>query len=162
MEEPSAESRGGPVWAGPFLHSRRVEFSDTDMAGVVHFAQYFRYMENAEHEYWRSIGYSAFGRFDGIRVGWPRVHAECHFRRPLHFEDLAQVEVYVVSVGKSSVEFRHAVFRGDPAGQQLAATGRITVACIDMDRGADFASIMIPPSLRERIAVAPPESFTRQ
>jgi acyl-CoA thioester hydrolase len=35
---------------------RRVEFSETDMAGIVHYSNFFRYMEAAEHEFFRSLG----------------------------------------------------------------------------------------------------------
>jgi hypothetical protein len=39
----------------PFHTSRFVEFSDTDMAGIMHFSAYFRYMEAAEHELRRPV-----------------------------------------------------------------------------------------------------------
>ena len=37
---------------------RRVEFSETDMAGIVHYSNFFRYMEAAEHEFFRALGFS--------------------------------------------------------------------------------------------------------
>ena len=37
---------------------RRVEFSETDMAGIVHYSNFFRYMETAEHGFFRRLGYS--------------------------------------------------------------------------------------------------------
>jgi len=39
-----------------FRTTRRVEFGDTDMAGIVHFARFFCFMESAEHEMLRSLG----------------------------------------------------------------------------------------------------------
>jgi len=42
----------------PFQTSRLVEFHDTDMAGIMHFASFFIYMESAEHELYRSLGLS--------------------------------------------------------------------------------------------------------
>ena len=41
-----------------FRCRQRVEFADTDMAGIVHFSNFFRYMERAEHEFLRSLGLS--------------------------------------------------------------------------------------------------------
>ena len=41
-----------------FKAIRRVEFSETDMAGIVHYSNFFRYMETAEHGFFRSLGYS--------------------------------------------------------------------------------------------------------
>ena len=39
-----------------FQITRRVEFSETDMAGIMHFSNYFRFMETAEHAFFRSLG----------------------------------------------------------------------------------------------------------
>ena len=41
-----------------FRYRRRVQFAETDMAGIVHFSWYFRYMEEAEHALWRAAGLS--------------------------------------------------------------------------------------------------------
>ena len=41
-----------------FKITRRVEFSDTDMEGIMHYSNYFRFMETAEHAFFRSLGYS--------------------------------------------------------------------------------------------------------
>ena len=41
-----------------FTHQRQVEFAETDMAGIVHFANFFRWMESAEHAFLRSLGHS--------------------------------------------------------------------------------------------------------
>ena len=41
-----------------FTTTRRVDFGDTDMAGIMHFANFFRFMESAECDFWRSIGLS--------------------------------------------------------------------------------------------------------
>src|SRR5213078_989612 len=55
MIETSPRSR---IMPAVFRTTRRVEFADTDMAGIVHFANFFRYMESAEHEFLRSHGLS--------------------------------------------------------------------------------------------------------
>ena len=52
--------------------THRVEFADTDMAGIIHFASFFRYMEVTEHALFRSIGLSINMDVDGRRIGWPR------------------------------------------------------------------------------------------
>ena len=66
---------------------RRVEFFETDMVGIVHYSNFFRYMETAEHAFFRSLGISVVTRQVDPPVGWPRVHADCEYRQPLHFED---------------------------------------------------------------------------
>ena len=39
-----------------FVYKRRVQFAETDLAGIVHFSTIFRYMEEAEHALWRAAG----------------------------------------------------------------------------------------------------------
>jgi len=41
-----------------FKLTRRVEFAETDMAGIMHYSNYFRFMETAEHAFFRSLGLS--------------------------------------------------------------------------------------------------------
>jgi len=52
---------------------RRVQFYETDAAGIVHFSWFFRYMEEAEHALWREAGLSIAPVV--ADVGWPRVAA---------------------------------------------------------------------------------------
>src|SRR6266849_4638537 len=87
---------------------RRVEFAETDMVGMVHYSNFFRYMEAAEHGFFRSLGLSVVTRQVDPPVGWPRVHARCDYKQPLRFEDEVEIQM-LVSEKKSkslSYEFR--------------------------------------------------------
>ena len=59
-EGPRARAARGATavgWSWPgFRYSRRVQFAETDLAGIVHFSMFFRYMEEAEHALWRAAG----------------------------------------------------------------------------------------------------------
>ena len=73
-----------------FRQTRRVQFAETDLAGIVHFSNFYRYMEEAEHAFYRSLGFSVHDMprdAPGSKVGWPRVHASADFRNPLRFEE---------------------------------------------------------------------------
>jgi len=67
-----------------FTLRRRVQFYETDAAGIVHFSWFFRYMEEAEHAMWRDAGLSIHPGVSDL--GWPRIAASFDFRRPLRFE----------------------------------------------------------------------------
>src|SRR6185295_15713845 len=86
--------------------TRRVEFSETDMAGIVHYSNFFRYMESAEHAFFRSLGFSVITRGVDPPVGWPRVHAQCDYKHPLHFED--EVEIHMLVSEKKSKSLTYA------------------------------------------------------
>ena len=70
-----------------FRTTRVVEFGDTDMAGIVHFANFFRFMEAAEHAFLRSLGLSVVMEIDGGKYGLPRVSASCDYLKPARFGD---------------------------------------------------------------------------
>src|SRR3954452_25215704 len=83
--------------------NRRVQFSETDTAGIVHFSNYFRYFEDAEHALWREAGLSIHPHDSPI--GWPRVSASCDYHRPLRFEQEFQVSVQIVELTKRAIRY---------------------------------------------------------
>src|SRR5919199_1025479 len=106
----------------PFRTTRRIEFADTDMAGIVHFANFFRYMEAAEHAYLRACGLSVVGEWEGEPVSFPRVAASCDYLSPARFPEVLDITVAVARLGRSSVTYAFEFFRGE----ELLAKGQIT------------------------------------
>lgn len=139
-----------------YVHRDLVQFSDTDMAGIMHFANFFRFMERAEHAFFRSLGLSVFERNempDDEHVGWPRVHASCDFHAPLRFEDEVEVELLVEEVRSKSIRYQ---FRVRKADGTLAAVGRIAIVCVQKDHvTGGMKAVEIPERIRALIAVAP-------
>ena len=88
-----------------FKTSRRVEFRDTDTAGIVHFSCFYVYMEQTEHAFLREIGHPLFGEVDGKRCSWPRVAASCNFRSAIQFEQIIDVELSVIKLGTKSITY---------------------------------------------------------
>lgn len=138
-----------------FKHRRRVEFFETDMAGIVHFSNYLRYMEMAEHDFLRSIGFSVNGNIGGRHVGWPRVHASCDYRAPLKFEDELEIHVLVKEKKPRVLEYLHAIRRG--AGGPVVAVGRMVAVCVAVDASGAFQPTEIPEELASQLEVAPAE-----
>jgi YbgC/YbaW family acyl-CoA thioester hydrolase len=139
-----------------FRMIHRVEFADTDMAGIIHFSTYFRYMEVTEHAFFRSLGFSIDTRSLGLDVGWPRVHVSCDFRRPLRFEDEVEAHLRVRERGRSSLTYDF-IFRkvNDPATPEVAR-GSLTVVCVATDpQSGQMKAVSIPSVIADRIEVAP-------
>lgn len=130
-----------------FQVTRRVEFRDTDMAGIVHFSVFFTYMEQAEHEFLRSLGLGVIANVEGQEISWPRVSATCDYRRAIKFEQLIEITVRVARIGEKSVTYD---FRFEHAGQ-LVADGRITAVCCLFQHGTPPQSVPIPRLLREKL-----------
>jgi YbgC/YbaW family acyl-CoA thioester hydrolase len=126
---------------------RRVQFAETDMAGVVHFSWYFRYMEEAEHQLWRALGLSVAA--PGQPIGWPRVSASFEYRRPLRFEDEFDVRVRVAAMTAKTITFACVLVR---AGEEIAR-GRMTAACVSHLPGEPMKPIPIPADIAARFEV---------
>jgi YbgC/YbaW family acyl-CoA thioester hydrolase len=132
----------------PFRVNRRVEFHDTDMAGIVHFSNFFRYMEFAEVEFLRSKGLSvAWQELNGERIGFPRVSAACDYSKPVRFEDVVEITVTLGRIGRKSVTYE---FQFACRGEEVAR-GKITAAyCLKKPDGA-LAAVDIPPDMRAKL-----------
>ncbi len=132
-----------------FVSRRRVEFSDTDMAGIVHFANFYTWMEEAEHEFFRSLGLSIMRRLeDGQYIGWPRVSASCNFEKPAFYEDEIEVRLQLERIGVKSLTIRVEFWKD---GQRIAH-GRMKTACCLCGVHGSLESIEIPP---DYLAVLP-------
>ena len=133
--------------SAPFLYRRRVEFSDTDMGGIVHFSRFFVFMEAAEHALLRSLSTSVDLHIDGHQAGWPRLSATCDFRSPARFEDELDIEVQVLRLGRSSVTYG-IVFK---IGERLVAEGRLSAACCILDLPEGLKAVPIPPGIAAQL-----------
>ena len=134
--------------------TRRVEFSETDMAGIVHYSNFFRYMEVAEHEFFRSLGFSVVTRQVDPPVGWPRVHAQCDYFQPLRFEDEIEIHMFVTEKKSKALSylFKFRKLNADP--QIEVARGSLTVVCVTHQHGK-MSATTIPKLLADKIEVAP-------
>jgi len=128
---------------------RRVQFYETDAAGLVHFSWYFRYMEEAEHALWREAGLSIHPPHG--EIGFPRVSTSFEFHRALRFEQEFDVHVRVAAMTKRSIRYTCVLSDGD----SKIATGTLVTVCVR--RHADQAMTVadIPPEIAARIQVAP-------
>ena len=127
---------------------RRVQFYETDMAGIVHFSWFFRYMEEAEHAMWREAGVSIAGSSE---VGWPRVEASFEYHRPLRFEDEFEVHLRIVGKDARTIRYEGVIRKGDIH----IATGRIAVKCVSKTPGEPMRSTDIPPEIDALFQIAP-------
>lgn len=131
----------------PFRTTRRVEFCDTDMAGIVHFANFYRYMEQAEHTLFRELGMQIAGKTtEGVVFGWPRVAAECSFSAPARYDDEVTVEIAPIKRSSRSLTLQYTFLLGERA---IARGEMTTVYCL------------IPPGEAMRAASIPADWAAR-
>lgn len=134
-----------------FTTQRRVEFRDTDASGIVHFSAYLCYMEQAEHEFLRSVGLSVLQPHPSCGyISWPRVKAECSYAAPARFEELLSITLRIARLGSKSVTYQFEFRSGQ---DNVVANGNIVVVCCHIkDYGNSIVSVEIPDSHRTILA----------
>lgn len=112
----------------PLVTRRRVEFRDTDAAGIVHFSAFFFWMESAEHELLRAAGVPVVERTaDGVDASWPRVSASCDYASAVRFGSEVEIRVGVEKIGRSSIAY---AFEFSHEGTPVAHGRVVAVRCL--------------------------------
>ena len=137
--------------AHEFHTTRKVEFVDTDMEGIVHFARFMVYMETAEHEFLESLDVSVSMEHDGRRIGWPRVSVTCDYKKPARFGDMLDIHMRVLRKGSRSMTY---AFRFTSNGRELAA-GQVTSVCCELKPDGGIRPVEIPPIIADQIEESP-------
>jgi len=143
-----------------FVARRRVEFRDTDAAGIAHFSTFFVWMESAEHELLRQAGVPLVDVVPEPAPGdalahdeppgtysWPRVSAHCDYKSAVRFNDELDISVGLEALGRSSVTWR---FRFEQAGRLIAVGRVVAVRCL-LRPGLAPAAVPIPDAVQQRL-----------
>ncbi len=131
----------------PFHTRRRVEFADTDLAGIAHFSNFFRWMESAEVDFLSNRGLNVDLGWDGRRLGFPRVSASCDYLRPVTFMDVVEITVRLERLGAKSVTY---AFEFSKGGEPVAR-GRVTSVCCVFVPGTGIEAVEIPEGIRAKL-----------
>ena len=131
-----------------FTYKRRVEFAETDAAGMVHFSVFFRYMEEAEHAVWRAAGLDIFEKHE--TVSWPRISAKFDFKAPLKFQDDFEVRTEMGAVTRSTIQWAHVLMRGDT----IIGNGTVTAVSVSKHPDGTIKSAPIPEEIISRLRSA--------
>lgn len=136
----------------PFHCQRRVEFADTDAAGIVHFSSYFRYMEFAEAAFFRTLGLPLLSQQGQSAFGFPRINTQARFKAPLFFEDLVSIELDIESIERSRIHYTFRFFKGDNNQTTTVATGSMSVVYVSRSTDSNqLVAVDIPASWMDQI-----------
>jgi acyl-CoA thioester hydrolase len=130
------------------VYQRRVEFAETDAAGMAHFSAFFRWMEEAEHAVWRRAGLDIWR--SGENLSWPRISAKFDFKAPLKFQDEFEVRTEMGAVTRSTIQWAHVLMKGD----QVIGNGTVTAVCVTKNPDGSIKSAPIPEALLAKLRAA--------
>lgn len=130
----------------------QVPFPDVDSSGRIHFTAMLRYMEMADHELLRALGFPYATLLRSIAL--PRVHVSCDYRGAVSYDDTLAIEARVERVGRSSwteTFVARLLARGEhpDVERAIVAQGRMVIVVMDPQTQK---TIPIPELLRAALA----------
>ena len=135
-----------------FTYRRVVEFADTDLAGIMHFSNFFRFVECAEHAFFRSLGFRVHTANGTDHQGWPRIEVSCKYLKPARFEQTLEIGLRIDEIRTSSLRYTFWILVADEPERTLLATGSFSIIHVDLDtRAHAIRKAPIPPALREQL-----------
>ena len=111
------------------LFPLRVYFEDTDVAGIVYYANYLRFIERARSDMLRLIGVDQRGALEGGEGVYAVAELAVKYRAPAKLGDDLIVVTEIEAVRAASVLIHQRVMRGD----ELLADARVTAAFLTPD-----------------------------
>jgi acyl-CoA thioester hydrolase len=127
----------------PHHHNVRVYYEDTDLAGIVYYANYLKFIERGRSEWVASLGIDQLALRANAGVVFAVRRVEADYLRPARFGDDLVVETVLMSVGGARLELEQLITRG---GERLFVA-LVTLVCLT-DAGA---AVRVPATVRARL-----------
>ena len=123
-----------------FSLKTRVYYEDTDAGGVVFYANYLKFMERARTEWLRELGFEQDDLMRDNGMVFAVTHVHMDFLKPAKFNDLLDVSVQLLKLGKASIIVHQEIYREN----ELLNRADIKLACVDLN---SFTPLRIPESI---------------
>ncbi len=123
----------------------RVYYEDTDMAGIVYYANYLRYIERARSEAVRDVGIEQLSMRDDDGVVFVVRGMQIEYLRPARFDDVLTIETETTALKAATMQMFQTVRRGE----EVLFTADVRVACM----GLDGRPARYPAEIRQKLAV---------
>ena len=131
--------------------TREIEFSETDMAGIVHFSNFFKWMETVENQFLESIGLPVVKQEGDIFYGWPRRSAKFDFKVPVRYGNTVRLKLAVKEIRIRSVRYSVTV-RLEDEKSTLAARGEMTTVWTRINPNTgEIESVPFPDGMVEKL-----------
>ncbi|MEX0969029.1 MAG: tol-pal system-associated acyl-CoA thioesterase [Paracoccaceae bacterium] len=129
-------------------HPIRVYYEDTDLAGIVYYANYLKFIERGRSEAMRSLGIdqARLKAEAGIVFAVRRVLAD--YLLPARFDDELLVTTEITAIKGATIEMAQRVLRG----QAVLFTAGVRLVCL----GPGDRALRIPADIRQMLSAARP------
>ena len=99
----------------------KARYYETDQMGIIHHANYIRWMEEARIDLMDQMGYP-YRRFEEMGYLSPVLHAECEYKKSIRFDDEVKIVVSLQDIGRLKFTLKYEIYNISRGGV-LSATG---------------------------------------
>jgi acyl-CoA thioester hydrolase len=136
----SADSTYGPIFALPV----RVYYQDTDAGGVVYHSTYLDFLERARYEWLRELGFDIHSLTQTYKVIFMIRSLDIEYFKPALLDDLLQVAVQPVELGRSRITLAQQVLRDSV----VLTSATVRAVCVGAE---SLKPVSVPAQLRHKI-----------
>ena len=122
----------------------RIYWEDTDAGGVVYYANYLKFMERARSEWLRALGFEQDELRDEAGVVFVVRRVEVDYLSPGQFNDLIDVEVGLLEMGRASFSVKQTL----TCGPTRLVSAQVMLACVD---ASSFKPVKIPAPILQAL-----------
>ncbi|TQV71216.1 acyl-CoA thioesterase [Exilibacterium tricleocarpae] len=115
-----------------FSYALRVRYSEIDAQGVVFNAHYLTYFDTALNEYMRHLDIDYQGMVEKLGVDFHLVKSTVEYLGPIHFDELIDIALRPVRIGRSSITWELAIFRSGES--ECLTRGEVVWVCAEVGR----------------------------
>lgn len=108
----------------------RIYYEDTDMQGIVYYANYLKYLERARTEFLRSEGFEQDALIEEQSVAFAVRAVQMDYLKPAKFNDNLLVQTEIAELKRASLIFQQTIVRADK-NREIMNKAVIKVACLD-------------------------------
>ncbi|TVO57704.1 tol-pal system-associated acyl-CoA thioesterase [Denitromonas halophila] len=127
----------------------RVYYEDTDAAGVVYYANYWRFCERGRTEWLRRQGFDQQQLMDDTGIAFVVRRVTGEYLRPARLDDTLQILTSVSTLKRASLSFSQKILRD----AELLFEATVSVACLDTKRNR---AVAIPDTIRKTLTPGQP------
>lgn len=121
----------------------RVYYEDTDLAGIVYYANYLKFIERARTEFVRQLGIDQNRLRTDLKAVFAVRKVEAEYLEPARFDDVIQVRTSPRSVSGARIVLGQDIFRRD----KLLFCSTVTLAMLTEDQ----RPMRIPAEMRRKL-----------
>ncbi|WP_050528487.1 tol-pal system-associated acyl-CoA thioesterase [Pseudorhodobacter aquimaris] len=106
----------------------RVYYEDTDLAGIVYYANYLKFIERARSEWVRSLGVDQAALRADAGIVFAVRHLTAEYLRPAVYDDLLEVRTTMTEITGARIRLAQSVWRGD----DMLFEAQVTLVCLTL------------------------------